>query len=163
MLTQQIFKEKVSQRTQAGSGHPLAAEIFRSFDLRLYQHLGLHAWNGMSDIYKVGAAEIGEHHGRQSNRRSENAPAEQRRRSLPRTAQQNQLNIETMFLVDLSFLGDPRNPISAGERSHAPVDFLERFVLGETLRMQNKHIDEECNRRMSRQSSHRDCLLGGIL
>ena len=96
----------------------------------------------MSHVDKVGTAQIREHYRRQRNRRSENAAAEERRRSLPGTAQQNQLNIETMFLVDLSFLGDPRNPISTGERSHAPVDFLERLVLGETLRMENKHIDE---------------------
>src|SRR5215468_2313375 len=87
----------------------------------------------MSHVDKVGTAQICEHHCRQRNRRSENAAAEERRRSLTGTAQQNQLNVETMFFVDLGFLGDPRNPISTGERSHSPVDFLEGLVLGETI------------------------------
>src|SRR5262249_46305322 len=94
----------------------------------------LHAGYGMSHVDKVGTAQIREHHRRQRHWRSENAAAEQRRRSLPRTTQQNQLHIETMFLVDLGFLGDPRNPISTGKRSDAPVDFLERFILGRVLR-----------------------------
>jgi hypothetical protein len=83
----------------------------------------------MSHVDQISAAEIGEHHRGQRHRRGENAAAEERRRSLPRTAQQDQLNIEPVFLVDLGFLGDPGNPISAGERSYAPVNFFESFVL----------------------------------
>ena len=69
----------------------------------------------MSHVDKVGTAQISEHYSRQRYRRSENAAAEEGCRSLPGTPQQNQLDIETMFLVDLGFLGDPRNPISTGE------------------------------------------------
>jgi hypothetical protein len=43
----------------------------------------------MSYVHKIGAAQIGEHHGGQGNRRRENTAAEQRSRSLPGTAQQN--------------------------------------------------------------------------
>ena len=83
----------------------------------------------MSHVNKVGTAEIREHHGRQSHRRSENASAEQRRRRLTRATKQNQLDIEPMFFVNLGFLGEPRNPIATRERGDAPVNFLERFVL----------------------------------
>jgi len=55
--------------------------------------------------------------------------AQHRRRGLPRAAQQNQLNVEAMLVVNLRFLGDPRNPIACRQRRHAPIDLLERFVL----------------------------------
>src|SRR5581483_2148110 len=73
---------------------------------------------------------------------------------VPRAAQKYQLDVETVLFVNPGFLGDPGNPVAAGERGHAPVDLFER--LAENWRRNN--ADEESQR--GNPEGSRDCLHG---
>ena len=73
------LKRKSPRDPRLDVAMPLAAEIFRSLDLWLDQHLGLHAGYGVRHVDKIGAAQVRHHHRRQRHRRSENTTAQKRR------------------------------------------------------------------------------------
>ena len=67
----------------------------------------------MSDVNQIAAGEQSEHDLRYGNGGRKQTAAQNRRRRLARTFDQNQLDIEPVLLIDLRFLGHPRNPIGS--------------------------------------------------
>ena len=97
------------------------------------------AGNGMRHVNQIGAAKIRHHHRREVTGEAKIAAAKDRRRGLARSAQQNQLDVEAVLFINLGLLGNPRNPVAGGERGHAPIDFLERFVLRRAAANELRH------------------------
>src|SRR4029453_14822090 len=71
------------------------------------------------------------------------AAAQQSLRTLARSAEQNDFDIEAVFLVDPCFLSQPGNPHCRRQRSHPPINFLERLFLSDA---QRREKDSASNR-----------------